>query len=116
MVSPTFTHERTLDLEVAFLSAKQVRARYGGVSDMTIWRWSRDDELGFPHPIRINGRRFWSEQALSAWERHQSTLQSPRPERGEPPNTGLKAARAHQDAHAHVSVPQEACLSQSGVE
>ena len=104
-----------MDLEVVFLSAKQVRARYGGVSDMTVWRWSRDDELGFPQPIRINGRRFWSEQALSAWERHQSALQSPRPERGAAPNTSRRAAHVHQDTHAKFSAPK-ACLPQSGVE
>ena len=34
-----------------YLPASQVRTRYG-VSDMSLWRWLRDDALGFPHPIR----------------------------------------------------------------
>lgn len=41
-----------------YLPASQVRARYG-VSEMSIWRWLRDERLGFPAPIRINGRRYW---------------------------------------------------------
>jgi predicted DNA-binding transcriptional regulator AlpA len=40
-----------------YLQSSAVRARYG-VSDMTIWRWLQNTSLGFPAPIRINGRRF----------------------------------------------------------
>jgi hypothetical protein len=43
---------------------------------MTLWRWLRNEQLGFPQPIRINGRRFWSEEALSAWERTQGAQQA----------------------------------------
>jgi predicted DNA-binding transcriptional regulator AlpA len=50
-----------------FLPASQVRTRYG-VSDMSLWRWCRDDALGFPHPLRINGRRFWKLAELERWE------------------------------------------------
>jgi predicted DNA-binding transcriptional regulator AlpA len=50
-----------------YLPAAQVRARYG-VSDMSLWRWIRDEALGFPHPLRINGRRFWKLTDLEAWE------------------------------------------------
>ena len=60
---------------VTYRNSGQVRARYGGVSDMTLWRWLHDDDLGFPKPIRINGRRFWSEDQLVAWERSQAVLQ-----------------------------------------
>ena len=41
-----------------YLNAAQVRTRYGGVSDMALWRWLQDDALGFPKPFRINRRRF----------------------------------------------------------
>lgn len=57
-----------------YLSSLQVRARYGGVSDMSLWRWSRDPELGFPAPIRINNRRFWDCAALDAFDQRR-TLQ-----------------------------------------
>jgi predicted DNA-binding transcriptional regulator AlpA len=59
-----------------YRNAAQVRARYGGISDMTLWRWLHDEELGFPQPIRINGRRFWSEEALNTWEGSHAAAQS----------------------------------------
>jgi len=51
----------------SFLPAAQVKQRYG-VTDMSLWRWLKDDSLGFPHPIRIKGRRFWRLADLRAWE------------------------------------------------
>ena len=51
----------------SFLPAAAVRARYG-VSDMSLWRWTRDQKLGFPAPIRINNRRFWRLTDLEAFE------------------------------------------------
>ena len=50
-----------------FLPAAQVKQRYS-VTDMSIWRWLKDDSLGFPQPIRIKGRRFWRLADLRAWE------------------------------------------------
>jgi len=40
-------------------TALQVRAAFGGVSDMTLWRWLADPELGFPKPIVVRRRRYW---------------------------------------------------------
>jgi predicted DNA-binding transcriptional regulator AlpA len=59
----------SVDADTVYLNAAQVRSRYGGMSDMALWRWLHDEELAFPQPIRINGRRFWKVTALSAWER-----------------------------------------------
>ena len=50
------------------LTAKQVRTRYGGVSDMALWRWLRDERLAFPRPIVINSRRYWKLSDLAQWE------------------------------------------------
>ncbi len=50
-----------------YLSSASVRARYG-VSDMSLWRWGRDDSLKFPAPLRINGRKFWKLSTLERWE------------------------------------------------
>ncbi|MEX1109926.1 MAG: hypothetical protein WEC00_13525 [Dongiaceae bacterium] len=47
---------------------EDVRARYGGVSDMTLRRWEKDPRVGFPSPIRINGRRFWDAALLDAFD------------------------------------------------
>ncbi len=49
-------------------TAKQVRERYGGISDMTLWRWLRDPNLQFPKPIVINGRRYWRWDKLDAFD------------------------------------------------
>ena len=51
-----------------FLPAQRVRGRYG-VSDMSLWRWLHDDEMGFPKPTVINRRRYWRVADLIAWER-----------------------------------------------
>jgi predicted DNA-binding transcriptional regulator AlpA len=53
--------------QTTYLPAGAVRTRYG-VSDMSLWRWLRDEALGFPAPIRINRRRFWKLAELEAWE------------------------------------------------
>ncbi len=50
-----------------YLSAASVCARYG-VSAMSLWRWLHDETLGFPHPLRINKRRFWKLTELEMWE------------------------------------------------
>ncbi len=50
------------------LTAKQVRTRYGNVSDMALWRWLRDEKLEFPKPIVINNRRCWKFSDLAHWE------------------------------------------------
>ena len=59
-----------------YLPASQVRARYG-VSEMSIWRWLRDERLGFPAPIRINGRRYWRRHELEAWEASRAAASAP---------------------------------------
>ena len=56
------------------LPASVARARYG-VSDMTIFRWLADPKLGFPQPIRINGRRYWRLADLQAFEVRQASKQ-----------------------------------------
>jgi predicted DNA-binding transcriptional regulator AlpA len=51
-----------------FLSGPQVCARYA-ITDMSLWRWLRDPELGFPQPtMRIRDRRYWLETDLVTWE------------------------------------------------
>lgn len=58
--------------ETRYLTARQVRARFGNVSDMSIWRWTRDPKLGFPQPIRINRRRLFKEADIAAFEARQA--------------------------------------------
>jgi predicted DNA-binding transcriptional regulator AlpA len=50
-----------------FLSAAEVRKRYGGRSDMWLWRQLRYDP-DFPRPIIINTRRYWWLSSLKNYE------------------------------------------------
>lgn len=54
-----------------FLPARRVWERYG-VSDMTLHRWVRDDEMGFPAPVYFGRFRYWNITDLREWERQQA--------------------------------------------
>ena len=56
-----------------YLTARQVRARYGDISDMSLWRWLNDPALNFPQPMLINKRRLWSLHSLELWESKRET-------------------------------------------
>jgi len=47
-----------------YLSADQLCAR-AGVTQMTLWRWSKLP--GFPVPVRIGRRRFWQADEVERW-------------------------------------------------
>ena len=49
------------------LQSGDVRALLGGVSEMSVWRWTNDDRLGFPQPIKISSRNYWRERELLEW-------------------------------------------------
>ena len=51
-----------------FLSAAQVRARYGHVSHMWLIRRANDGS-GFPSCVKLGRLRFWKLADLEAWER-----------------------------------------------
>jgi predicted DNA-binding transcriptional regulator AlpA len=42
-------------------------AKHFGVTTMSIWRW-RQDMPGFPRPMEIGGRLYWSVAAIEAWK------------------------------------------------
>jgi predicted DNA-binding transcriptional regulator AlpA len=54
-----------------FLPTKKVWERYG-VTDRTIDRWLNDPAMDFPRPLKINGRRYFNELQLIAWERRRA--------------------------------------------
>ena len=58
-----------MDPKDTLISAKQTRSRYGGRSDMWLWRLLHDETSGFPEPLVINGRRYWRIRELEKWER-----------------------------------------------
>ena len=49
------------------LQAEEVREKLGNISDMTLWRWLDDPDMGFPKPIYLRRRRFWRQSVLLAW-------------------------------------------------
>jgi predicted DNA-binding transcriptional regulator AlpA len=40
-----------------------------GISAMTLWRWDRDPELGFPPPVKIRKRKFRHRSAIEEFKR-----------------------------------------------
>jgi len=61
-----------LDDDILLTSA-QVRARVGGVSNMCIWRWMRDERVQFPHPVKMNQRNYWRLGDLRRWQAQRMT-------------------------------------------
>jgi hypothetical protein len=39
-----------------------------GITAMTLWRWDRDRELGFPPAVKIRSRKFRSRRLLEDWK------------------------------------------------
>ena len=65
--------EDEFNLNDRYLTATQVRQRYGNASNMWLHRRLHDDS-GFPRPdLVVNGRRFWRVSSLIRWERKQVT-------------------------------------------
>jgi predicted DNA-binding transcriptional regulator AlpA len=67
------------DQSEIYLKTKQVRERYGNVSEMWIERRMKDD--GFPSPVYFGSLRFWRESELLTWERAQIKVPKARPAR-----------------------------------
>jgi hypothetical protein len=54
--------------------SRVVKKENGGISDMTLWRWTRDPRIQFPRPdIVIHGRKYWTRRAL---RRHRLRLEA----------------------------------------
>jgi predicted DNA-binding transcriptional regulator AlpA len=51
-----------------YLSGVEVRERYR-CSYQTIWRWINNPEMGFPKPMKINGRNYFMTAELEAFDR-----------------------------------------------
>jgi predicted DNA-binding transcriptional regulator AlpA len=53
-----------------YITARDLRARLGKVSAMTLWRWEHQPALAFPKPVYINGRKYYDLGELEEWERN----------------------------------------------
>lgn len=49
------------------LTAKSVMERFD-ISAMTLWRWVKDDRLGFPQPVYIRKRRYFDAAEINAFD------------------------------------------------
>lgn len=58
-----------------FLTAAQVRQRYGNASRMWIVRRMADSE--FPQPVRFARMRYWRASDLDAWDAQAAAKQRP---------------------------------------
>jgi predicted DNA-binding transcriptional regulator AlpA len=58
-----------MTLETEYVTAAQVRRRFGDCSRATLHRWLRKD-LTFPRPVYLYGRhRYWKAAELARWEK-----------------------------------------------
>lgn len=65
------------------LDSNGVATEAGGKSKMTIWRWQRDPNVGFPMPdVVINGRNYWYRSTIRRW---QSAMAAKPSKRATPP-------------------------------
>jgi hypothetical protein len=55
--------------EQQYILRRTLRQRFGGISAMTLWRWERDGQLGFPQALIINGRKYYDLREIEGWER-----------------------------------------------
>ncbi len=57
-----------------WLTAAQVRARQGGIRDMSLWRWTNDPDMRFPQPDdRRNRLKYWHLSTILQWEAARAT-------------------------------------------
>lgn len=51
-----------------YITTKQLKAMLGGVSDMCLWRWERDERVALPKRVKIGVRRVgWLRSEIEAW-------------------------------------------------
>ncbi len=65
----------TRDADELFFPAPLVASRYN-VSDMTLYRWLRDERMQFPRPHYFGRFRYWRLSDLTAWERERMSARS----------------------------------------
>lgn len=69
MFALEITRSRRLSTNEHYITRRKLRARFGDISEMTLWRWERDENLAFPKALTINGRKYYSLDEIGAWER-----------------------------------------------
>jgi predicted DNA-binding transcriptional regulator AlpA len=50
------------------ITAPQLRKRFGGRSDVWLWRLLNDNRAHFPRPVMVRRNRYWRLSEVEAWE------------------------------------------------
>jgi predicted DNA-binding transcriptional regulator AlpA len=69
----TITRRIHIADDTEYLTAGQIKRRYGDVSDMWIWRYMK--RHGFPKPVKFGGptsARHWRLCEIEQWERERA--------------------------------------------
>ena len=69
MLDPQYSQPGDEDL----INSRELRRMFGGVSEMTIWRWLQSETVGFPKPIVISGKNYWLSGDLRRFRERCST-------------------------------------------
>ncbi len=56
------------DTGETYITAPQLRARFGGRSDVWLWRLLRDARANFPRPVKVRSYRYFRLSEIEAWE------------------------------------------------
>ncbi|WP_198021982.1 helix-turn-helix transcriptional regulator [Algiphilus aromaticivorans] len=51
-----------MEQKTSLVPQPELRRRFGGISDMTVWRWRKDGFL--PPPTVIRRRNYWPENVV----------------------------------------------------
>src|SRR5262245_7968798 len=94
-----------------FVPDAQVRAEFGNITAMTLFRWDHNPELGFPPPIDIAGRKYRSRRMLEAFKQRalrtaiaamsDPSLRRKQPEALAREEVVARKAQRVREAHAH---------------
>jgi predicted DNA-binding transcriptional regulator AlpA len=74
LAQSTTRHRIRVSDDARYLTIGQVRERFG-VSDMWVWRYTRDH--GFPRPVQIGGptsARHWLLTDIEQWQRERASV------------------------------------------
>jgi len=82
-------HLPTSGLLDPLLDAKTVKRDLGNISEMCLWRWTRDRQFPAPDLI-MGGRKFWHRSSVENWIEAQKTATRSIPPR---PRVGLRSSR-----------------------
>lgn len=66
--------ERRPPIDGGLVSDPDIAAEFGGISLMTLYRWTHDKELGFPPvAVKIRNKNYRSRDAIEAFKKKQIT-------------------------------------------